>query len=112
MSSITITLSDQEYSDVVAAICERFDYQPTVNGAANPETDYTFANRQIARILKDMIAEKRSKTIVTVIDGQQAILVAKYEADRKMALDSVATTLASATITVTATPPATVLRRP
>lgn len=53
MANITITIPDASLSRIVADIAAAYNYQATINGAPNPQTQQAFAKAQIINWIKN-----------------------------------------------------------
>ena len=57
MAQITLNIPDAIAPRVIDAICKRFGYTPTIDGAANPETKPQFAKRMIVRTVREWVKD-------------------------------------------------------
>lgn len=57
MATIQIDIPNGVLTRVTSGICEKFNYQDTVNGQPNPETKAQFSKRMVALVVKDWVTE-------------------------------------------------------
>jgi hypothetical protein len=78
MAQIQITIPDAVLPRVVDAFAATYGYQPTIDGAPNPETKAAFAKRQVIAFIKRTVADREAGAAAdaarsTAVDAANAL---------------------------------------
>lgn len=73
MATLSVFIADENLQDVLDAFCDTYHYQDRMsNNAPNPETKTVFAERQLARFVKEVYAGQKSQRASERARGEAA----------------------------------------